>query len=218
MKTFKQMFEDVGALPSHPHVSEWVNKHDNLHLGKDEDVVGKKLIKADVTHGHDRVPLHMYTRDSTNLNSALYRAHRDSQPHPEKVGLHTTSALDTAVNRNSLSHDLHLYSGVKFNPGHEAAKHPEGHVHLPAFTSTTLDKSEARWFSRADDAGHEHILHIHAHAGTKGKYVDHISENDGEKEFILPRNTTLKVHPTPTKYTNNSGNTTHVWHATVHNQ
>jgi hypothetical protein len=65
--------------------------------------------------------------------------------------------------------------------------------------STSLSRSVAHRFIKSNEIEnddslefHHHMLHIHVPKGHPGAFVDGISENQKEKEFILPRGTNLK--------------------------
>jgi len=63
-----------------------------------------------------------------------------------------------------------------------------------------------------------HILKIHHPEGSAGVYTHEdpaITHYVGENEFIMPRNSVIKVHPTPETYEDDN-HTVHVW--TAHRQ
>ena len=144
---------------------------------------------------------------SYNLNRYLHRKH-DDETTPDRYPEHELHAkmMDKAVKTHTAPEDFHVYSGLRKSPEHNLPK--DGNVHMPAYTSTSLDKRTARHFARADDnSTHwdgsksftppKHILKIHVPKGHHGAYVDHHSENPGEQEYILPRDTKLHIHHTP---------------------
>lgn len=212
----------------------WDQVHDNSHLGADVHEVHKKLMDA---YG-DRRPSHQaahneYTKASQHLNSTLYEHHIFDEKVPDKINahahmnagdhVHNIAALDGALHHKPLEHKLHVYSGVSFNPGELAAKHPDGHIHLPAYTSSTIEKHTAEVFAanhlhdsqkRTHPLSSGHILHIALPKGHPGSYIGNDSYYRHEKEFTVPRNTTLKIHPEPTVHETKYGDKIHVWHAT----
>lgn len=217
--------------------ASWGWSNHNQHLGSNEDDVEHALHN---THQHSPESLkHLktYTEGSSDLNKTLYTHHVTHTAPPDKVPdrfvkakHHNLHALDKAVEHHTLGHDLHVYSGTHFNPGDVAKQHEENHIHLPAFTSTSIDKTTAEHFAysatyansrlnrlseHSDEKVHGHILHIHLKAGDKGAYIGtHSIYGSSEKEFTLPRNTRIKVHRTPTIHHNNfNGHTYAVWHA-----
>lgn len=121
------------------------------------------------------------------------------------------SNIDHLVKSFRTPHDMHVYSGVKFDPlqfhqGNKVMK-----VRMPAFTSTSLRPDKAEYFT--GDSGHHwsdpedeyndkkirsyNILKIHVPQGSRGMYVGHYSGSMGEREFILPRNSKLHIHHEP---------------------
>ena len=132
-----------------------------------------------------------------------------------------------AITNQSLAHPLHVYSGINFNPA-ERMKNKE-FLHLPAFTSTSHDKTTAAEFaieraSRSEIPNQAaHVLHVHLKEGDRAGYISHKSEMIGEYETVLPRNTVLRINPMPTTTSHSDYETgkqrrVYVWHATVHHQ
>jgi hypothetical protein len=103
-----------------------------------------------------------------------------------------TEVMDSGMERHKTPHKLTVYSGIKYDPGEKMDKNKI--VHHPSYLSTSLDKFTAKGFSNCTT--NKHVLKIHVPKGHPGAYVDHFSENPGEKEFILPRNTKLKYRGT----------------------
>lgn len=200
--------------PTYYH-DQWIEHNDNEHLGHSVHEVHKSLVEKDKSSGNDADHVRAYTNESQWANKGLLRAHHSGETHDAVMGGVHIANMDKAVGRNKLGHDLHTYSGVTFHPGKLAAKHPEGHLHLPAYTSTSIDKETAHGFATGDENEETHVMHFHLKKGQAGKYAEPHSANKGEHEFIMPRGTTVKVNPKPDKYQDNYGGTTHVWHAHV---
>ena len=211
-------------------MSKWLMQHDNHHLGPSHIDVDKKLHDHhwDEHGDYFKKAMHAYTEDSNEINKYLI-AHAsgkkitdnkyDRMDH-ETREKHVKN-LDAHLNNphNALKHDLHVYHGTtSWNPGHEAAKHPEGHIRIPTYVSTSIHKHVAHNFGTKDDYGEgdemtesrRHVLHVHLKEGDPGKYIgNNTSVDRNEHEFLLPRNKVYKVHPKPTKLSDG----THVWHA-----
>lgn len=209
---------------------QWESNNDNHHLGGDRDEIENHLEKkyppSNVRDHWDAVD--MYTTSSRHVNRTLLKHYEAGYDDPPKVNEHNIQKLDQAIGHNKLKHDLHVYSGVGFHPGEKCEMCPKGTLHLPAYTSTSVCKRTASNFSHAiegttDKYNHEpvnHVLHIHLKKGQKGLYVGKNSGYDqNEYEYILPRHTTLKVHPKPSVVPEggHAGNDykTYVWHAHV---
>lgn len=197
------------------HIDDWTDHHDNDHLGGGTVAVGEHLAQADASGRGDSQAIRNYTADSKSLNQGLYHHHNEGTEPPDDLGGHSVKALDKALSKNKLAAPLNVYSGVRRNPG-QLAKANGGKLHIPAYTSTTIDKDEARTFAHhgyGSEGKDHHIIHFHLPAGHTGKYVDHHSANGGESEFMLPRSTQWKINPKPDSYNNNDDTKTHVWHA-----
>jgi len=242
MKTFTQFIKegtDMGAVVNgvpcavaefpRKKVSEqfphWVGKghegdtNDFLDSNDNEEHGGvsgvhESLSVHDQHDEQDESNVHWYTANSRQRNEYLYRSHVQGNPVKAKT------SMDETLEKNRLPHDLHVYSGVNWHPGDVSAKHSEGHVHLPAYTSTSTDPEVAHSFARDHaeaehgSADEHHVIHFHLKKGQQGKYVGHTSEVPNESEYILPRNTTIKVHPKPDVYTHPyNDEKTFVWHA-----
>ena len=211
---------------------EWLHDNENKHLGpqtakyqtgKDAAwhhayALTKELAKkAKPLSKKESETVHHYAEDdSGKINRSLIKSHKNGEGVHPKIK-DRVEHLDK-VTRHPIGHDLHVYSGLGFDP----KKHinSSGHLHLPAYTSTTHHKETANWFAgSAFERGRrerkkEHILHVHLKPSDHAAHVSAHSPSPEEHETILPRNTTLKVHPKPTVLPDG----THVWHAHVHKQ
>lgn len=212
------------------HFGQWEGCHDNHHLGKDHHEVECHLEKhypMSNIGDHDSA-IEMYTTTSRHVNRTLLKHYEAGYDDPPKINEHNIQNLDKAIGHHKLEHELHVYSGVGFHPGEKCQMCPKGTIHLPAYTSTSICKKTATTFSHAiegttDKYKHEpvnHVLHIHLKKGQRGLYVGKNSAYDqNEHEYILPRHTTLKVHPKPSVVPEGGHNgndyKTYIWHAHV---
>lgn len=183
--------------------SQWIEHHDeNKHIGGTHREQSANL-HASQSNNELGKHLAAYSRWSSDVNKSLLSAHQKGREHPNTFtdDLHSyhLPTLDKELDEHKLTHPLNVYSGVGFNPQHLAAEHPEGHIHLPAYTSTSIDKDIAREFasSALKPSEGKHIIHMQLPKGHAGKYIGKNSENSHESEFVVPRNTTIKVHPNP---------------------
>lgn len=213
----------------------WTKHHENSHLGdSDNDVhnnikVSERKFLTSTGGPEHHSAVHDYTNSSYDINSKLAKVKDGGFNAHEK---HLLGLLDHATTKNKLTHDLHVYHGLDtWDPGKEASKHPEGHVKIPTFLSTSHSKKSAVEFAHMrgehqdpEEAEHRaynkgHVLHIHLKKGQKGLYIgDHSAQTNitghNEHEFLLPRNQTLKIHPHHTELAGG----VKVWHATVHDE
>ncbi len=209
----------------HESLWEWKHADENGHIG-DLHKVDEKLTEKYRSEHHSpdhKKAIKKYTENSQRLNRHLLDHHKAGTEPGDTFENHHMGHLDDVVHERTLNHDLHVYSGVGFHPGEESAKDPEGKLHLPAYSSTSINKTTALNFAteRFDSAGkrHNHILHIHLKPGQKGHYIGERGSHGNEHEFLLPRNTTLKVHPKPESFPAGSHHLNdypvHIWHAHV---
>ena len=223
-------FKTETKVRKYKHVSEeahhvedqynaWKAHNDNHHLGNNADEVSDKLKEKSkpFENPEEKHEVKQYTADSSDTNHALISHHLRGEPIADY--LHKSiRRLDTATN-HPIGHHVHLYSGIGFNPAeHLVGEH---HIHLPAYTSMTHDKRVASDFADYRASGDQktrHILHVHMRPEDKGLHVSHASTFSTEHETILPRRTTLKVHPEPEIIHLHNGHKLHIWHAHIHHQ
>lgn len=116
-------------------------------------------------------------------------------------------AIKHFVNPEGLHNDIHVYSGLGFDPRHVMK---EGNIiHSPAFISTSIDPGKVESFLKKkskytiseldhgkikSQISENHILHFHLPKGyKKGVYVAPISSFKFEREFTLDKNQHFKV-------------------------
>lgn len=144
-----------------------------------------------------------YKKSSFALNAHLLALHHfglksNNDLHfKAKDTRHSLSRLDNITNR-PIGHKVTVYSGLGFNPKDHINE--DGHLHLPAYTSTSIDDKIARKFTNPDSES-RHMLKLDLSEHDKGAYIGHINSRDqkvggisSEKELLLPRGMTLKIH------------------------
>jgi hypothetical protein len=220
----------------HPSVS---GVHDHLQPSEEK---WEKALKP-----HEREAVQDYTGSSVSSNRELidtahgrpsnYDHHPDddtwtkdwknnNKVRHEKL----IKGLDSVLNRSKVPRNLTVYHGInaasseKFNPGEVASQHPDRHVRMPAYLSTTVDPHIAsafakpeRWEGFDKKPATTHILRINLKRGQKGyRYVGNRSAIAGEREGILKRDSVLKIaeHPTVVHHSETGGKI-HVWDAHV---
>jgi hypothetical protein len=167
-----------------------------------------------------------------DINTSLFHKARNPKHdiHPD-VDKHVQH-MDNAMKVKKTPYDMKVFSGIQDHPmrGYNAQLSENGslHAHLPAFTSTSISHNVARsmaYFKKRDENGEtvSHMIKIHVPKGSNGHYVEHLARmGSDEKEFILPRNSQIKIHPTPhvitRKYYNKRKGEElthkyHIWHA-----
>lgn len=91
--------------------------------------------------------------------------------------------------------DFVVYSGVgdKSNVGNWVNN--GGIIHIPSFTSSSLNVLEARNFAGIDKQGYSHILRIRVPAHARvGGYIASLSKFPQEEEYLFKPNQLLQVH------------------------
>jgi hypothetical protein len=229
---------EEGNMPPTKVAHDWIIDHDNNHLGKNMLEVHRKLDTpaGDWNKQPNSEHTYRYSNYSYDLNEHLIQKHKaekdpfyNSSPSMTKKHETVIKGIDKHLKSSKLTHDLHVYHGtVGFNPDKLAAQHPQRKIKSHAFMSTSVNKNLAHQFAggtglsdnnknkaftniEAERANGAHILHIHLKPGQHGKYLGSNSKHHDEKEFLLPRNTTLKVHPDPTVLHDG----TKIWHSHV---
>jgi len=144
---------------------------------------------------HHLGEIHDYTLGSYGVNSYQWDKHVGYQNTPSYSMLYDekTKQLDAALNHYKTPHKLTLYSGMKLDP---RKRMDNGVLYHPAYLSTSLSKSIGKKFGyigpNTEGASVHHVLNIKVPKGHPGAYVEHVSLNKREHEFILPRGLKLK--------------------------
>jgi hypothetical protein len=211
---------------------EWLEHNDNSHIGYNNSDVSKYLATAGSRINYIkrdenvRNSIRTYTDDSITLNKKLVSRkplNTDEEWHVKH--------LDAVANEPAPEHH-HLYSGLgrnRIQKIKEAAKNGN-EITLPAYTSLSTSKIIARQFAGhhnyQDEHGNiiprkdreSHYISLHVKKGQKAGHIANDSEHPDEKESILPRNTRIKIHPTPSIHPDRHGGTHYVWHAEISHQ
>ncbi len=216
------------------HVRDFTRRNYNDHIGSDDYEVHHAINHSyeDFHKNPHHASLKKYTKASWETNKELmnkatgkpsifqhgnYDTASEKEYKDENAQIHHehVKSLDASFHHPNavLKNDLHVFHGTnKFNPGEEAKK-GSGRITLPTYTSTSINANTAREFAGTSDDSH--IIHIHLKKGQRAHYLGSHSHYDNEKEVLLPRNTTLQIHPKPTVTHNGDGTKTHIWHGHV---
>lgn len=202
-----------------PELQGWLSEKENSRTA---------INSLNIDHQHtddDKTHIYRYTAKSKPINNFLFGAKNDNLQVPSELPVsgyhnfsHDIQGLDSAIHRNRLKHDLVTYSGIDWNP---AEKIQGGLLHLPAYTSTTLDKHIAYKFA----TGHVeksktptkdmHIIRMINPVGSTGFYTHNdpvITQFDEEHEYVIPRGITVKINPFP-KIVSVGDKKLHIWDA-----
>jgi hypothetical protein len=173
-----------------------------------------------------------YTDTSIGLNMGLIHEARENKPLSNEYKEHARK-LDNILTSVPAPKKMTVFSGLGFDP--RTKMNENGELHNPAYTSTSISGFIASGFARElnrngkthdredienEEPIHKHVLKVSIPKGSRhGAYVEHVSTNQGEDEFIIKRNTKFKINPTPeiTKDILGNGHPVHhyIWHATI---
>jgi hypothetical protein len=213
MKSFKQILkEGFLDIPSTKELDKKEKLHKNL----------TNHYKTENFNRNETEAIENYTDNSQPINRYHWNKHKGIERHKdsENKNKEITEHLDSALDKHKTPEDMTVYSGTIHDP--RKLKNSKGIVHHPAFISSTIKKHVADKFAtgnqQLDDDGytnHRHILSINVPKGHSGVYVDHMSSNKDEKEFILPRGTNLKHLHTDSEEKNEFDVVRHIHHMEI---
>jgi hypothetical protein len=190
---------------------------DTLHSKQTPPTKVEKKHLSDYTEGEEGSGTHSY-----NLNQVLIHNHKKGNPPTTGMTGHEKALHHTMTKLTSkpLGHEVHLYSGVGFNPKAAAKKSKEGVIHLPAHISMSHHSEIATGFANInhdlENTG-RHVIHVHAKASDKGYHIGKYSNAHAEHETVLPAGTKLKYSHS-TAHKDDEGNKINIHHFTVHSQ
>jgi hypothetical protein len=159
-----------------------------------------KLSKHYHYHNNDdhHETLRAYTDDSQDVNNHLWNKHEAPYDNSHSRDMdHNVEKIDHAMSVHKTPHAMTVYSGMSYDP--TKREDHNGHVHHPAYISTSLDHDVAKGFAQHQRVSGKHILAIHVPEGHAGAYLGHISHVAEEREFVLPHGLTLKRSHTDTQ-------------------
>jgi len=213
----------------------------NDHIAKgDSDNVHDALSNHYSDNPHSE-HVDYYSNESYPINMALYMHHDeggDPKQLPDEdvndISHDDIKGLDKALKVNKTPKPMTVFSGVGFNPGQMAAKNPKGNLYMPSYTSTSISPSVASQFAKPLTTGSEqdgynpdadkakngadhHVLRINLPKGHPGSYIAGSSYHPDEKEFLLPRQQSMKINPSPEIHEFDHNGITHrmhIWDAT----
>jgi hypothetical protein len=197
---------------NHPFEDDDERKKMEYHHANLRDLHGESIENSGYYHGH----IQAYTNDSKGLNHYIAKGKlMNYEPHSREFHYDDQSeAISSAIaDAPPYANKIQVWTGLsKSNDvGSYAAKKKDEKEklvgHFPAFTSTSLDPRSAAAFAKpkkADGFPHQNVHDMMRvdlpKAYHKGIYVDRVSENSGEYEYILDKGHNIEVHPKPMYY------------------
>lgn len=232
---FQEMDENA-----HKEVHEQYKKHFYPILDQEPSKLRSLMRYTGSASGKlNRFLIHSHNGNEEALKDEMSN-HEHEYPDKEAYHKEIQGVSDALKEAPPIEKPLTVYSGLsgRSNIMHHAMKHIQTSTepmkfHLPAFTSTSTRFNTGAAFAKdapimPDEESLYHpkmarkdiqdVLKIHLPAGHKeGAYVDPISENSGEYEYLLDKGHTLKVHPEPS-YTIKGGSVYRIWEAHPHKE
>ncbi len=132
-----------------------------------------------------------FANSSFPVNASLIGHHHVGQTATGNVHGISLPTMDS-ITKRKVGRKLTIHSGMGFDPRPLVNK--DGLLHLPAYTSTSISKESAINFANKKEAKEKgHVLSLELNKEDKGVYLGD-NAFPHEKEFLLPRNTTIKIH------------------------
>lgn len=165
-----------------------------------------------------------YTNDGSVFNHDLIKSKgrlnfRKMHPEDQSMYRHLDEATTSAP---PLKKDMHVYSGVKGLDLAQAFKKGKGVVHMPAYTSTSINPGIAITHSSNyddDKSKPQHIMHFQLPKGyDKGRYIEEHSNCPSEREYLMARGQKWKLtnhEVLPANEKKNIGER-HIWSVVPH--
>lgn len=147
------------------------------------------------------------TYGSKSLNTALWK---------NKGKILPTNPLSAALLKAPPSpNSFNVYTGMA---AQNADKLGTGHIHIPSYTSTSLDINVAKRFAQPDTNKISHIIKIEIRPNQKvGASVQQFSDRPEEQEFLLNNNHILKFNKPSILHTMPDGSSLMIHHAIILN-
>lgn len=173
----------------HPTLDDAMQHHEDIVHNQEQhaDVVGEKLsshYRKIPLNEHETNALNIYTDASSRLNSRILGKKLETEDLPR---MHH---MDNALNWGKTPNDLIVYTGT--DKDHSQLLRNSRLVKHPAYMSTSLSLRKAVGFATGKEGD---VVAIHVPANHAGLYLPHISRIPSEREFLLPRGLTLRLHP-----------------------
>jgi len=200
MKTFRQYNKDKkigsGVIPEPIHFrnasslnegsyDSWKNKNDNTQFSRRSSITSQ--LKPIAVSKVESTAIGKYTANSKPINKKLISS-VDLTDNDKK----TVGHLDSVIDKNKISHNIHTYAGIGFDPTKHTDKN--GRMKSPSYISVTHDKDVAHSFTSKHNDGIHHIMHLELKAGDPAAHIAEHSHRSHEGETLIKRDVTLQHH------------------------
>ena len=156
--------------------SEYVFRHDRSQKVPPKLLVMHKQLQKIADSNHE-------PEDWDKHNNYIHKHREKFKQLSDLVQKHTGKPLDHENYGGALRKRYNYWNLAKIPPNAEYT--PEHNLHYHETTS----------IYNVPKAGH--VVSIHVPKGSHGAYVDHVSEHQGEREFILHKGAKVHIHPEP---------------------
>ena len=191
----------------------------NLHDQKTaDDIHDRNEVKTNTNE------IEHYTDWSKDINGSLHE-HYKSGKKPNRQTMSHIKKLDKTLSKHKISHDLHVFSGLRESPEKLFKDKKDGEsalTHFPAYTSTSTSFHMSSRFSdfqpiknsnigpnkkhkplntdtqKKGELQTRHMIKLHVPKGTLGGSIRNESVHPGEDEILLHRGLHVEIHPHPT--------------------
>jgi hypothetical protein len=172
---------------AHDAAQTTIDKMRNSSLHEDSDKLEKHYSQWTPTHSKT---IQSYTAGPfRNVNTRILHGETTDIDH------YSMHHMDEALKVHRTPAPMTVYSGV--NSDHAQDILHSDKVHHPAYLSTSLSFHTADCFGKDTHFKpreiHRHVLQIHVPEGHPGGYVEHVTMVPQEHEFIMPRDSVLKI-------------------------
>ena len=212
------------SVPSLEKSTHFKSRQRNDYLNLDNDLSNhySKYPSEDVKH---------YTLDSYGINKHLYGiidsdTSYDNLQDKNMQIKNISNHLNNYIQHPTHFKDFNVYTGVSnlndIRNGNHFTENGDRIYKTPAFTSTTLSKTTAEVFAgggKYDPESKKHVsdvLKIAVPGGySHGAFIKPYSEHKYEREYLLDKDHTFIVKPTPRYYTSKAS-VYREWNASIH--
>lgn len=200
------------------------HSHEKKNLKEAKEDYGKDFSHLEnhykITGDDHATAVDHYTNDSYYLNKKHFGKLpsglvNNPNGHTHKLAAikHMETHLPGLLKAHKTPHELIVHTGLKVSPHKyfdEGGKH--AHVHMPAYTSTSMEHEIAKDFSKVEHK-ESHALKLHIPKDAHGAYIGHHSNHPEEHEFLIHHGAVIKIHHKPEITSDKYGVKHHTWHA-----
>ena len=192
---------DDGMIPVYRRVAKLHNELKEHYKIHNKEAIDN--IRHYTHNGYERINGQLWDDHHSSLSHRL--ADHGKDVHLYNDTKHTIDNIQETLHRYKTPKPMSVYSSITkpLVPNESKIYHHAGFLstsidHMPLGTYTKgISKSSKNPDGSFIHEVHYHTLRIKVPKDHPGMYVDHFSENEGEKEFILPHGTNLKhIHTT----------------------